>query len=388
MPHPQAISARTGRPSTTAARLRQAVASFAVLATAALSLWAGTTSAQAQALLGVYYGNQGWEMDEVRTMEAWQGKRHAVVNLFTDWCDRSKTMDNLFKQQLPKVWASGNVPVISWELYLCPRSATPADVEARAARGDYDTYVAAWADRLKGFVSGSDGSLGTDDDRRVYIRLAHEMNGDWYPWSAAVGGDSPAHYVGLWQRVRGIFWAKGMDARTVQWIWAVNHEDVGGVPAEAFFPGIEYVDWIGIDGYNWGTSQPWSNWRTPQEVFGPMVARLRAISWRPLALTETASSSTRAGGVDVAGKSAWITAFFGYVAQAAVDARMLVWFNEDKETDWAVFGGANGDEAWRVGRRQYKAYSTYRTAVRDPRLLGSDTANPRLLSDAQFRGDR
>jgi hypothetical protein len=382
------MSAGIGRLQDTVARLRQAVASFAVLAGTTLSLWAGTAPAQAQALLGVYYGNQGWEMDEVRAMEAWQGKRHAVVNLFTDWCDRSKTMDNLFKQQLPKVWASGNVPLISWELYLCARAATPADVEARAARGDYDTYLNAWADRLKVFVSGPDGSLGTGDDRRVYIRLAHEMNGNWYPWSAAVGGDSATHHVLLWQRVRGIFWAKGIDSRTVQWIWAVNHEDVGDVPAEAFFPGDDYVDWIGIDGYNWGASQPWSSWRTPREVFDPMVARLRAISRRPLALTETASSSTRAGGVDVAAKSDWITAFFGYVAQVEVDARMVVWFNEDKETDWAVFGGANGDEAWRVGRQQFKAYSAYRTAVRDPRLLGSDNVNPRLLSDAQFRGDR
>lgn len=388
MPRPQPISDRIACPSTSAGRLRQAVTSCAVLAATALTLWAGTMPAHAQALLGVYFGNQGWEMDEVRNMEAWQGKRHAVVNLFTDWCDRSKTMDNLFKQQLPKVWASGNVPVISWELYLCARSTTPTDVEARAARGEYDTYVAAWADRLKVFVAGPDGSLGTGDDRRVYIRLAHEMNGNWYPWSAAVGGDSPAHHALLWQRVRGIFWAKGMDARTVQWIWAVNHEDVGGVPAEAFFPGEEFVDWIGIDGYNWGASQPWSSWRTPQEVFGPMVARLRILSRRPLALTETASSSTRAGGVDVAAKSGWITEFFGYVAEAAVDARMVVWFNEDKETDWAVFGGANGDEAWRVGRRQYKAYSAYRTAVQHLRLLGSDSANPRLLSDAQFGGGR
>jgi hypothetical protein len=95
-------------------------------------------AAQGQALLGVYYGNQGWKMDQVRAMEAWQGKRHAVVNLFTDWCNRSKNIDNLFRQQLPNIWASGNVPVVSWESYLCSRSATPANVAARAAAGEYD----------------------------------------------------------------------------------------------------------------------------------------------------------------------------------------------------------------------------------------------------------
>ena len=146
--------------------------------------------AQGQALLGVYYGNQGWDMDQVRAMEAWQGKRHAVVNLFTDWCSRGKSLDNLFKQQLPNIWANGNVPVVTWEPFLCSAAATPTDVMARVAKGEYDVYLKAWADRMKAFVSGPDGRLGTDDDRRAYIRLAHEMNGNWYPWGAPLGGGS------------------------------------------------------------------------------------------------------------------------------------------------------------------------------------------------------
>ena len=355
------------------------------LALAAVPLAA---TAQGQALLGVYYGNQGWKMDQVRAMEAWQAKRHAVVNLFTDWCSRSKTLDNLFKQQLPAVWASGNVPVISWEPYLCSPAATPANVEERAAGGEYDAYLHAWAGRLRTFVAGPDGSLGTADDRRVYIRLAHEMNGDWYPWSAAGGGNTPGHYVQMWQRVRAIFSQKGFDARNVQWIWAVNHEDVGPWRAEDYYPGDEYVDWIGIDGYNWGASQSWSSWRTPEQVFGAMRTRLRALTkTKPLAITETASSSSsRPGVVDVAAKSQWITQFFAYATSVATDARMVVWFNEDKETDWAVFGGVNGDEVYRSGRTQYKAYAAYRNAVRSPALLSSNTAQPRLLDDVAFTG--
>jgi mannan endo-1,4-beta-mannosidase len=348
--------------------------------------FAGAAHAQGQALLGVYYGNQGWKMDQVRAMETWQGRRHAVVNLFTDWCNRTKTLDNLFGQQLPGIWTNGNVPVVSWEPYLCSTSSTPNDVEVRAARGDYDAYLRAWADRMKAFVSGPDGSLGTADDRRVYIRLAHEMNGNWYPWGAAVGGNSAADYILMWHRVRGIFWEKGLDARTVQWIWAVNHEDVGVARAEDYYPGDAYVDWIGIDGYNWGASQSWSTWTAPDAVFGPMVARLRSISTRPLALTETASSSVTPGAVNVAAKSQWITQLFAYATAPATQARMIVWFNEDKEADWAVFGGSNGDETYRSGRTNYKAYASYRAAVRAANLIPSSAADPRLMSDLFFAG--
>lgn len=355
------------------------------VAIVALPLAAGA-HAQGQALLGVYYGNQGWKMDQVRAMEAWQGKRHAVVNLFTDWCNRSKTLDNLFDQQLPNIWANRNVPVVSWEPTLCSAAATPADVEVRAARGDYDAYLAAWADRMKKFVSGPDGSYGTADDRRVYIRLAHEMNGDWYPWGAAVGGNSAAHYILMWQRVRGIFWQKGLDARSVQWIWAVNHEDVGFARAEDYYPGDAYVDWIGIDGYNWGASQSWSSWKAPEQVFGPMIARLRGLTAKPLALTETASSTSMPGRVDVAAKSLWITQLFSYATASTTDARMIVWFNEDKETDWAVFGGTNGDETYRSGRSSYKAYGSYRAAAQAPGLLPSSSVDLRLINDAFFAG--
>jgi mannan endo-1,4-beta-mannosidase len=357
------------------------------LALALLPLcFALATPARAQALLGVYYGNQGWNMAQVRAMEAWQAKRHAVVELFTDWCNRSKTLDNLFKQQLPAIWAHGSVPVVTWEPYLCSPAATPADIEVRAARGDHDAYLNAWADRMKVFVSGPDGLLGTGDDRRVYMRLAHEMNGDWYPWGATVGGNSPADHVRMWQRVRDIFWRKGLDARTVQWIWAVNHEDVGSARAEAYWPGDLYVDWIGVDGYNWGASQSWSSWRTPQEVFGPMIARLRTLTARPLAITETASTTATPGAVNVAAKSIWISQLFDYAVSPAVGARMLVWFNEDKEADWAVFGGVNGDETWRSGRTSYKAYSAYRSAVQSPALLAPDPADPRLMRDLFFSG--
>lgn len=374
------------RSRTTARFPKLAGALRVVLALAALHLGAAAQAQQTPAaLLGVYYGNQGWAMNQVQAMEAWQGKRHAVVNLFTSWCNSKKTLDNLFNQQLPAIWANGNVPVITWEPYLCSSAATPGDMLVRASRGDYDAYLNAWAARVKAFVSGPDGVVHTADDRRVYIRLAHEMNGNWYPWSAGTGGNTPGHYAETWRRTRAIFTVNGLDARTVQWIWAVNNEDVGTARAEDCYPGDELVDWIGIDGYNWGASQSWSTWRTPQDVFGAMVARMRALSsYKPLALTETASTSATTDGMNVSAKSNWITQFFNFAL--ASNARMLIWFNEEKEADWAVFGGTNGTETYRSGRTKYKAYATYRQAVQPSTLLTSNPGSARLLSDEFFQG--
>jgi hypothetical protein len=329
-------------------------------------------------LLGVYYGNQGWKMDQVQAMESWQGKRHAVVNMFTNWNSTSKTISNVFSQQLPNIWNNGNVPLVTWE--PTTGASTLPDIEVRIARGEYDTYINTWASQMKTFLSGPDGVFGSEDDRRAYLRLAHEMNGDWYPWGSTLGNNSPADYVAMWRHVKAIFASKGITSTHLQWMWCVNHDDVGTGVAEQFFPGNDHVDWVAIDGYNWGTSQTWSSWKSPANTYDPMITRLRAISSKPLAITEFASTSSGNG---VSGKSQWISDAFSYFVSKNV--KMVVWFNEDKETDWGVFGGVNGDGTFKYGRTSYKTYASYKSAV-NAHTIAPDKSNPRLLTDAQFAG--
>jgi len=309
---------------------------------------AGTT------LIGIYYGNQGWQLAQVRDMESWQGKAFAVLSVITNWCDSQEAMDRLFAAQLVNIWDNHNVPLISWEPNLCSEGQTPGDVEVRAAQGRYDRYIETWADRLKIFLSGPDGVFGSRDDRRAYLRMAHEMNGDWYRWGAPMGRNRPADYIAMWKRVRGIFDAKGLDPAHVQWMWCVNHTDNGGFAAEAYYPGDEYVDWVAVDGYNWGETESWSDWTPPPGVYDAMIRRLRALTGKPLAIPEYATTSVTASGPDVGAKSQWIADAHAYVL--AGDIRMVVWFNEDKETDWMVFGGSSGDGAY-VGDGVYRPSS-------------------------------
>lgn len=370
-----------------------------VLFICALSLTYGTklSAATDNSLLGVYYGNDGLQMAQVQALETWQGKKHAVVNLFATWCDQTTLLDTLFNQQLLNIWNNKNIPLITWEPFFCSssptptddelRTITPADIEVRAAKGEYDTYLNKWADRLKSFLSGPDGVFNTADDRRAYIRLAHEMNGDWYPWGAAKGGNAPADFVRMWQRVKSVFYNKGMGWTHLQWIWCVNFTD-NGYPvlytAESFYPGDEYVDWVSISGYNWGTTQNWSKWITPDQVFTPMLSRLRVMTKKPVSITEFASTTVTSSGTSVAAKSQWITDAFNYAL--AQDIKMVVWFNGAKETDWAIFGGPSGDSTFNYNGTTYNTYSTYKAAVSSSPFVPSDTANPRLLTDTKFAG--
>ena len=317
-------------------------------------------------LYGVYTDPD--RTDLLDAMERWLGTRHAVQTFFTPW--RRDALDGLFERLLPRIWDSGRVPLLTWEPYLA--ADTRPDIARRIAAGEFDAYLDDWARRLADWLAGGESAA----DRRCYLRLAHEMNGDWYPWSPTVGDSTPADYVEMWRHVHDALTGAGIGSEQLQWVWCVNHADVGDDSAEACYPGDEYVDWVGVDGFNWGASRDWSDWRTPEAVFGEMIGRLGEFE-KPLCVPEIGCSSLTADGHDPARKAEWIRDAFDYFDGRA---GLCCWFNEDKETDWAIFGGERGTEGVAAGGDSYAYYPAYREA-----LAGrASTALP--IDETTFRG--
>lgn len=115
-----------------------------------------------------------------------------------------------------------------------------------------------------------------------------------------------------------------------------------------------------------------------------MLSRLHALTKRPVAISEFASTTSTSSGTSVAAKSQWIVDAFKYLH--AQNIKMVIWFNLAKETDWAVFGGPSGDSTFNHKGNTYNTYSVYKSAVEASSFISSDAANPRLLTDAQFAG--
>jgi hypothetical protein len=105
---------------------------------------------------------------------------------------------------------------------------------AKCAQGDYD---AQWT-RFGTSVAGSGMA------NRVVMRLAWEFNGSWVRWAAR----SPQDFIGCWQH---IFTAAEKNAPQLRWDWTVNR-GVGDVLTDATkaWPGVKYVDFVGIDSYD------------------------------------------------------------------------------------------------------------------------------------------
>jgi beta-mannanase len=147
------------------------------------------------------------------------------------------------------------------------------------------------------------------------IRFGQEMNGSWYPWSAAAGNPASS-FVSAWRHIVRVFRREG--ARNVKWIWAPYVNANGRLGFKRFYPGDRYVDWVGLDGYNWGGRFPWMSFR---ELYDSSYSTLLRISSRPVMISEVGCGE--AGGH----KARWIRLMLRRDVPRMSRIRAVVWFD-------------------------------------------------------------
>ncbi|MEZ4647206.1 MAG: glycosyl hydrolase [Candidatus Eisenbacteria bacterium] len=213
----------------------------------------------------------------------------------------------------------GAVPIVSLELW---HWGAPENYLPRINDGEFDTAFRDWAREARDFGSP------------VYLRFGFEMNGDWFGW-----GGHPDLFVRAWRRARHIFQEEG--ASNVVWVWSPNAISIPREPwnqIDAYYPGDDVVDWVGLDGYNFGDHHSeWHRWESFEEVFGPaldLVARSHAS--KPVMIAEFGCAPGRPGQ-----RASWIRDAHAYVL-GRPEIRAAVWFSLDKsregEPDWSFQG--------------------------------------------------
>jgi hypothetical protein len=233
-----------------------------------------------------------------------------------------------------RITSAGAVPELTWEPWDPARGVDqPAYALDRIAAGRHDAYLKRWAAQVRAW------------EKPLVIRFAHEMNGDWYPWAEGVNGNRAGDHAAAWRHVVGVFRRAGVT--NVTWSWSANVPYPGSTPMAGLYPGDSYVDRVGLDGYNWGTTQAWSSWQSFGDLFGPGLAELRAISSRPVHIDETAAPEDAGGD-----KAAWTTDMWEWL-DAHPEVRGVTWFSLSKEVDWRVDSSRAALAAWGRGARRF-----------------------------------
>jgi beta-mannanase len=236
--------------------------------------------------------------------------RPAIIGTFADW----KHAPDFPIALARAINDRGAVPLISWEPWDWDGGAEqPTYALRRILAGDHDALIDRWATEVAAYR------------RPVLLRFAAEMNGDWRPWSTGLNGNRAPDYVATWRHVRARFARAG--AANAIWVWNPIIAYDGSTPLPGLFPGADEVDWLAVDGYNWGSTRNWG-WQSYADIFAPTLKALHELApRRPLMIAETGSAPDRR-------KASWVTDTLTSARADGVDA--VVWFEFSKETDWRL----------------------------------------------------
>jgi hypothetical protein len=144
------------------------------------------------------------------------GEHPAILHVYTPF------MAPLPIATLDSIVASGATPMIDWSC---------ANVQSIVS-GAQDSVIQSYAESLKSFA------------KPVFLRWYWEFNQNTQSAQCGALAD-PAEFVAAWQHIWTIFHQVG--ASNVAFVWCPG---LSGGNFAAFYPGDQYVDWIGIDAYD------------------------------------------------------------------------------------------------------------------------------------------
>jgi len=281
---------------------------------------------------GVVLANYPLTAARLKSVEQELEFRPQLVLFYLQWPQPGEAGE--FPQaSLEAIWQSGAAPCLTWEpMYVRDNNEVAIPYE-QILKGHYDAYLTAFARQAAVW------------NRPFIIRFAHEMNLARYHWGtdkSGYGPKSPEIYQRMFRYVVDLFRQAG--AHQVLWAFCPNAESLPNPTRDSatawnrpqnYYPSDRYVDILGMDGYNWGTTQTrekhgWqSHWQSFREIFAPLYQELRNLSPnKPIVVFETASAGS--GGQ----KASWIKEALPVLRDWQVQG--IIWFQVNKEVDWRL----------------------------------------------------
>ncbi|MEA2572661.1 MAG: hypothetical protein QOI24_4662 [Acidobacteriota bacterium] len=265
-------------------------------------------------LYGAYDGALPDSFNGVTELESKTGEPFAIISIYQAWGDRPDETDFPLRAA-STIDRLGSIPMITWEPWMKDFDAglrtnlpSPAEREyaslAAIAHGDYDFYVTRWA--------ASAAQYG----KPIFLRFAHEMNDPYrYPWGPQ-NGNRPDDFIAAWKHVHLIF-AK-MNATNVLWVWSPH---ISMPWFEYYYPGDEWVDWIGTGVLNYGDTASWSRWWTFHQIIEKAYPALLKLH-KPIMIGEFGSVTS---GGDAA---RWYEQAFRDIHEKYGAIRAVIFFNQ------------------------------------------------------------
>ena len=281
-----------------------------------------------------------WDMSAVSNFEQKTGKKLSIVNFsapFANCSGSSCSYYNFPAGEFNNIRSHGAIPFYSWGSQSIPVPSNLSEPNFQLSdviEGRHDTYIRNFAIAAKKW------------GHPFFLRFNWEMNGGWFAWAEGVNGNKAGEYVAAWRHVHDIFTEVG--ATNATWVWCPNVDPEAQMQKLSnLYPGDAYVDWTGLDGYNWGTNpaRP-DKWRSFDQLYSSTYKKITGeiAPSKPMMISEI--GSTEHGG----SKAAWIKDMLAKLPTNYPKIRGLLWFEKfDDGMDWPLETSAAAVNAFAEG---------------------------------------
>ena len=203
-------------------------------------------------LWGAWAGSSPLDPATLGQFEQRAGKRPSIIHWGQPWWHNNSYVP-FSPSDFEAVRQRGAIPLVDWGSWdYAAGIDQPQFRLADIARGAHDAYLIQWAQAARAW------------GHPLFVRFDPEMNGWWLPWSEQVNGNQAGDFARAWRHVVDVFRAQG--ASNVNWVWCPNVVGAKSTPLSGLYPGNDYVEWTGMDGYNWGTDEG-NQWQSFSDVF-------------------------------------------------------------------------------------------------------------------------
>lgn len=306
-------------------------------------------------LFGAWLG--AWpteENDRIDGFEEEVGTELEIVDIYLDW----RTPFENVTYSIQHVTHKGAIPHLSWE----PQGITTREIidgnRTLTLRGGQTVTIDAYLTSMAEGVCQVSETTGDP----VLIRPMHEMNGRWFAWSIGYkdsnGGfpNTNESYKQAWRKIDRAFEEACAEGGDVRLVFAVNHASLGkNTSYMGMYPGDQHVDYVGIDGYNWGGAADWG-WSSFPDLFDHAYCQVSAKTDKPMFISEW-------GSVEKGGdKPGWISTALDRMANGTYpQIHAMIWLNDLKQereiggaVDWRVNSTQASADAYAAGIERVK----------------------------------
>ncbi|MCP4649469.1 MAG: PEP-CTERM sorting domain-containing protein [PVC group bacterium] len=282
--------------------------------------------------IGAFVGNDDHRAPydyEVRDFENITGHHLDSVQLFWAWNDGSFPGADLDTGvRYHDGYNTQTSLQLTWEPWSRAGGTDASYTLPNIINGTYDSYITQFANDCYSWQAP------------IRLRFAHEMitpsgTDNWYPWQ-----NNPTEYTQAWRHIYNIFEQESASRAVdnVEFVWAPLGAIGNTTTLQQYYPGQEYVDWIGMGGHNAGEDgEPgWPYWQNFDDLFANVynvvTQHPEIFGDKEMMIAEFSS----ADGDSPSDKATWIAQAFSRIKNNYTKISAFYWFNTVKEHDWRI----------------------------------------------------